>query len=214
MMPDADPEPAPAPSVYAAVVREGGRPRDANAATPIVWVFLIVVLAMWGGWYLGDNAGAFDSARMDGDPAPTGAPPAPPPPLDPVARGKKIFANTCASCHQATGLGVPDTYPPLAGSEWVVGDEETVIRVLLLGVNGPIEVRGAAFNSVMPAWSNVLDDDRLAAVATYIRSAWGNQATAITPDQVATVRASLGARSAAWTAAELTSLRASPPEGR
>jgi mono/diheme cytochrome c family protein len=95
-----------------------------------------------------------------------------------------VFGARCAACHQVTGLGVPGVFPPLAGSEWVLGDEKVVIRILLHGIAGEIEVKGVSYNGAMPAFKSV-GDEELAAVMSYIRSDWGNQAPRIVARSVA-----------------------------
>ena len=117
--------------------------------------------------------------------------------------GRQIFSTTCASCHQASGEGVEGTYPPLAGSEWATGGEERVVRILLHGLSGPVEVAGETYSGAMPPWGGALNDAQIAAVTTYVRSSWGNKAPPITPATVARVRAATAARKAPWTAAEL-----------
>jgi len=85
-------------------------------------------------------------------------------------------------CHGPDGAGMA-TFPPLAGSEWVNGPAENLIKIQLQGLTGPIEVKGKLYNSVMPA--NVLmSDEEIASVLTYIRSSMGNTASAVTPDMV------------------------------
>ena len=121
--------------------------------------------------------------------------------------GKVVFSTTCAACHQATGEGVPGVYPPLAGSEWVTGDEAKVVRILLHGVTGPIEVAGETFNSMMPPWGATLKDADIAAVLTYARSTWGNKGTPITAAKVASIRAATASRTTPWTAAELAAVK-------
>ena len=121
--------------------------------------------------------------------------------------GKQVFSTTCAACHQATGEGVPGVYPPLAGSEWVTGDEAKVVRILLHGVTGPIEVAGETFNSMMPPWGATLKDADIAAVLTYARSTWGNKGTPITAAKVASIRAATASRTTPWTAAELAAVK-------
>lgn len=93
--------------------------------------------------------------------------------------GKLIYTGKCAGCHQGTGAGVAGVFPPLAGSEWVTGDEKILTHILLHGINGEIEVKGNVYKGVMPAWG-MLSDDEIAGVITYIRSDWGNTATAVT----------------------------------
>ncbi len=121
--------------------------------------------------------------------------------------GEGVYKAVCATCHQADGKGMPGAFPALAGSSWVALDPETPIRIVLKGLGGPIEVNGQAFNSMMPPPAG-LDDKKIAEVLTFVRSSFGNQASAITAEQVAKVRAELEGRTAQWTAAELTALRA------
>ncbi len=126
--------------------------------------------------------------------------------VDPVVAGRRLFTQNCATCHQANGQGVPGAFPPLAGSEWVTGDEERAIKILLHGLQGPIEVAGTTYNSVMPAFGLGSpfnwNDERVSQVLTYIRQEWGNQAEPVTAERVTEVRTQ-NARSSAWTAAEL-----------
>jgi cbb3-type cytochrome c oxidase subunit III len=117
--------------------------------------------------------------------------------------GKTIYSTTCAACHQATGEGVEGTYPPLANSEWVNGDEAKVVRIVLHGLTGPVEVAGETYAGMMPPWGGVLKDPDIAAVLTYVRSSWGNKAAPITTAKVAAIRAATTSRAAPWTAAEL-----------
>ena len=121
--------------------------------------------------------------------------------------GKVVYSTTCAACHQATGEGVEGTYPPLAGSEIVNGDEAKVIRIVLHGLTGPVEVAGETYSGMMPPWGGVLKDPELAAVLTYVRSAWGNKAAPITTAKVAAIRAATSSRTTPWTAAELAQVK-------
>jgi mono/diheme cytochrome c family protein len=127
-------------------------------------------------------------------------------PSGPTDPGEQVFTTVCAACHQANAQGLPGAFPPLAGSEWMTADAETPIRVVIHGLSGPVTVKGAAYNSMMPPPPG-LDDEKIAAVLTYVRKSFGNTAAAVTKDQVASVRAALGSRSAPFTAEELTKLR-------
>ena len=99
--------------------------------------------------------------------------------------GKAIFTAKCSACHQVTGLG-NGPYPPLAGNPDVVGpDTSALINTVLNGRNGPITVLGRAYGGAMPAWRGQLTNAEIAAVLTYVRSAWTNKAAAIGEDQVA-----------------------------
>ena len=121
--------------------------------------------------------------------------------------GKVVFSTTCAACHQATGEGVEGTYPPLAGSEIVNGDENKVVRIVLHGLTGPVEVAGETYSGMMPPWGGVLKDPEIAAVLTYVRSAWGNHAAPVTVSKVAAIRAATASRTTPWTVAELTNVK-------
>ena len=92
--------------------------------------------------------------------------------------GKALYAAQCAACHQATGAGLPGVFPPLDGSEWVQGEPRVLANILLHGINGEISVAGATYSGAMPAFQQ-LGDAELAAVASYIRSAWSNKAGAL-----------------------------------
>src|SRR5881275_688754 len=123
--------------------------------------------------------------------------------------GKVVFSTTCAACHQASGEGVEGTYPPLAGSEIVEGDDAKVVRIVLHGLTGPVEVAGETYSGAMPPWGGVLKDPEIAAVITYVRGAFGNHAAPVTAAKVASIRASTAARKTPWTAPELAAIPAS-----
>jgi mono/diheme cytochrome c family protein len=88
----------------------------------------------------------------------------------------------------------------------VTGPPETPVRILLHGMEGPIEVAGAEYNGNMPAWGGQLSDRQIAGVVSYIRSAWSNDAPAIEPSLVEKLRSETTDRSSPWTAQELESL--------
>ena len=115
--------------------------------------------------------------------------------------GKRLYSN-CMSCHQANGRGLPPVYPPLRNSEIVHGDPEVLVKILLHGLEGRIEVDGQTYNQVMPA-APIRGDDEIAAVLSYVRSAWGNTGSAIDPALVAKVRDETKGRTRAFTAREL-----------
>ncbi|GAB3697505.1 GDSL-type esterase/lipase family protein [Spirosoma flavus] len=117
--------------------------------------------------------------------------------LDLYTTGREIFAKEgyCITCHQADGKGLAASgFPPLAGTKWVTGNEERLIKLVLKGMLGPIEVNGQKFPGQVPMtpFGGLLKDNELAAVLTYVRNSFGNQAPAITPEQVKKVRASTG----------------------
>lgn len=117
------------------------------------------------------------------------------------------YAEVCAVCHQASGLGLEGAFPPLAGSEWLNGRPDVPIAIVLHGLQGPITVKGKPYNGAMMAWAAVLNDDDLAATLTYARSQWGNRAAPVTAAQVRAVRARFASRTTPFTAAELKAFK-------
>ncbi len=88
--------------------------------------------------------------------------------------GATIYANNCASCHQANGQGVPGAFPPVAGhsADLIETRGRDYLPILMLyGLQGSIEVEGTTYNGVMPAWSQ-LSDEELAAVTNHIVTEW------------------------------------------
>jgi mono/diheme cytochrome c family protein len=102
--------------------------------------------------------------------------------------GEAVFVDECAGCHQASGEAVPREFAPLKGSAVVQSrDPLDVIRLILLGTRAAAtDARPTPFT--MPAFGWKLDDEQVAALATYVRGAWGNAATPVTAGQVADVR--------------------------
>ena len=119
-----------------------------------------------------------------------------------VSPGQAIYEALCLNCHQASGQGLTGVYPPLAKSEWVAGDPQTLIKLTIHGLAGPTKVLGKDYGLV-PMSPMGLDDQQLADVLTYVRSAFGNKAPAVTPAEVKAVREATKGRTAPWTAAEL-----------
>lgn len=106
----------------------------------------------------------------------------------PLLAGKEIYRLKCAQCHLPSGEGVPGVNPPLIGTELVLHDPDRLIALTLHGLHGPVEVLGKPYNSVMPAWKHELSTAQIAAVLTYIRQAWGNDAPPIGEFRVKEVR--------------------------
>ena len=120
-------------------------------------------------------------------------------------RGKTLYEVSCGACHQVDGEGKEGVASPLAGSEWVTGSQERLLRIALDGVRGPIEVKGRRYQLEMPALRHVYGDEDMAAILTYIRRAWGNSASEITASFVGKVRVETAQRGDSWTAEELGS---------
>jgi mono/diheme cytochrome c family protein len=107
--------------------------------------------------------------------------------------GKEIYAREgyCSTCHQPDGQGLSASqFPPLAGTPWVTGSAERLIKIVLKGAMGPITVNGKEYPGQVPMtpFEGMLDDSEMAAVLTYVRNAFGNQASPISPDLVKKVR--------------------------
>ncbi|RKT98817.1 cytochrome C [Burkholderia sp. Nafp2/4-1b] len=92
----------------------------------------------------------------------------------PAADGGAIYRERCLACHQASGGGAPPGFPPLAGSPWVTGSPVTLVQILLRGVQGKLSVGKQVFDGEMPTFSD-LSDAQIAAVATHIRTSFGNK---------------------------------------
>lgn len=101
--------------------------------------------------------------------------------------GKAIYTDNCVTCHQANGSGVPRLNPPLIETEYVLGDKEKLIGILLNGSAVGLEIKGKTYSNNMPSF-DYLSDQQIADVLTYVRSNFGNDAEAITPSEVKTVR--------------------------
>jgi mono/diheme cytochrome c family protein len=119
------------------------------------------------------------------------------------AAGARIYGTVCGACHQAQGTGVHGMFPPLAGSEWVTGPEARLVRIIMHGVTGDIEVNKEIYSSTMPPFGSALSDGDIAAVASYIRGNFTNKAAPITEATVAKVRSETASRNKPWTVAEL-----------
>jgi ubiquinol-cytochrome c reductase cytochrome b subunit len=102
-------------------------------------------------------------------------------------KGAQVYGANCSGCHGASGQGTPGTFPPLAKNAFVTGDPKPVVHAILYGLSGSIQVNGGTYNGQMPAWKGQLTNADIAAVATYVRSAWGNSAGAVTEADVAKV---------------------------
>ena len=105
-----------------------------------------------------------------------------------IAAGAVLFKGTCSVCHQDNGQGLPDVFPPLAKSDYLLSNPQRAVEVVLNGLSGPVKVNGATYNSVMPPMSQ-LNDDEIANILTYALNSWGNKGPAITAEQVANTRA-------------------------
>lgn len=113
-------------------------------------------------------------------------------PSDALAAGEALFVTNCSACHQTTGLGLPGAFPPLANSDSFAGLKPVdAAKNILKGKTGVFVANGVEYNSIMPAMSQLSDED-VAAVVTYVFNSWGNQGGSLTAEEAAAVRAAEG----------------------
>jgi mono/diheme cytochrome c family protein len=173
---------------------------------PVLLIGLLVALTFWGDMYImgngadiGGKEGAFPHQvyrpYVRFDQIPGGGD---------TGLGEKMYKLNCSICHQPNGMGIPGQFPPLAGSDWVLEEgPNRIIRLMLNGVQGPITVNGQPFNNAMPPWRELMNDADVSAVATYIRTTWGNKAPPVKPEEVKAIRDATASRTTAWSPAEL-----------
>lgn len=179
--------------------RENPDPYELEKPIPLAVMLLVATMVIFGMFYI--LAASPDNAVELGDnrtPADLAARPAQAKAGAGGADGAAVFAARCAACHQASGQGVPGVFPPLAGSEWVQGDEARLAKILLHGVQGPITVKGTRYDGAMPGFKSQLDDASIAAVATYVRAQWGNAAPAVGVAAIAGAREATTTRTTPW----------------
>lgn len=175
-----------------AEAREGPDPIEEPRGVPILLGILVGAVAVWGAWYMAMYGGfGLDGSYGDARTASAFVPP------DRVEEagtaggtvdGKVVYEQVCVACHQGTGLGVAGAFPPLDGSEWVAMDGRIPASIVLHGLMGEIEVKGTVYNGAMPAFGEQLSDEEIAAVVTYVRGAWSNDAPAVTVEEVRAAR--------------------------
>ncbi len=186
-------------------------PKATVTAAPVFIFIVLALLAYWAALYVEEHGGGFRKEVYApfqslgqvkaNQPVTAGG--------EAFARGLKLYSSAgCVACHQANGLGSVGVAPPLAGSEWVLSKGSgRALRVAYNGLQGQITVKGVEWNLAMPAMGQQmgLKDQDLADLMTYIRgnADWGNQAAAVTVEQVKAHRAALDGRTQPWTAEEL-----------
>ncbi len=194
--------------MHSAAMREMSEPRDGVRPTPVTYILMCFFFTMWGGWYIGTYGGTWTADGLAETLSGYGVPVATTAAQDPMQLGAEIY-NACMQCHQANGLGVAGSFPPLANSEYVSGDPQRLAAILLNGIQGPFKVNGQEYNSQMPAWRDNYNDEELAAVMTYIRASFGNKAGAVPKTLVESARKNIPAQGP-WTEATLGAFTAKP----
>jgi len=187
------------------IQREKVEPQELSAPIPLFFLVLCAVLVFWAGFYFARYSGGFSPNVFNPEAAVTAEVTKTEVAFNPIAHGKKIFSRTCVQCHQTNGQGLPGVFPPLDGSPWLNGTPERPASILLLGLQGPLNVHGTEYNGNMPSHSMLSDKD-IASVLTFARQSWGNESPAVEEELVAEVRKGLGDRKTAWTAPELLKL--------
>ena len=104
-----------------------------------------------------------------------------------MKRGQEVYNKVCMTCHQVNGSGVPMMFPPITESDFITGDHEKLIKLVLEGMSGPVEIKGEQYNGIMPPQNN-LDDQQISDLLTYLRNSFGNQANPISAEEVARIR--------------------------
>jgi mono/diheme cytochrome c family protein len=195
-------------AMHMQAMREMEEPRDGVSPTPVSYIILCFFYLLWGGWYIGFFGGDWTGNGLAERPVGGGAAAAGPP-QNPMVLGKEVFGS-CIQCHQENGLGQAGQVPPLVASEFVTGDPRRLAAILLNGLNGEFVVNGQTYNSQMPAWGALRDDEEIAAVMTFIRASWGNKAPAVAKEFVAGVRKEVETKGE-WRAGTLAEFAKSAP---
>ncbi|MGF1508918.1 MAG: c-type cytochrome [Myxococcota bacterium] len=199
----------------AALEREQTEPAETPRGLPLLVAVLLGGIGAWGSTYFWYEAGAGEDYLLgDGRMAMVDSLNRADGPNEVVATaseetavdGAVVYAGICQACHQSTGKGLAGVFPPLAGSEWVVGPVERPVALVLRGLAGPIEVDGVTYNNVMPAFGEQLSDPEIAAVVSYIRKSWGNDADPVDATRVKALRARWEGSGAVQGGAELSKI--------
>jgi mono/diheme cytochrome c family protein len=173
------------------LTREKSEPQEGLEPAPFWFIPLIGAVLFLAGYYLGHYNGGFNPLVFDEKASglPIVAFARPPGEVDMAVLGKRTFMTMCTPCHQETGLGLPNQFPPLAGSDWVnAAGHARLVRIVLDGFTGPVEVNGKSFNNTMVPWRGTMSDEQIAAVLSYVRQAWGNKGAPVGVDNVKALR--------------------------
>jgi nitrite reductase (NO-forming) len=103
-----------------------------------------------------------------------------------IKEGERLFTQNCMSCHQSKGEGIPQAFPPLAKSDFLMADKQRAIKILLNGLEGKITVNGQQYNSIMPKLT--LNDEQIANILTYVFNSWGNKGNQVMAKEVKSLR--------------------------
>ncbi len=103
-----------------------------------------------------------------------------------IKRGKDVYIAQCLTCHMENGEGIEELYPPVAKADYLMADRKRSIQQTLYGATGEMRVNGKIYNTPMKGID--LTNEQASDVLNYIRNSWGNEGSAITPDEVEAAR--------------------------
>jgi len=186
--------------IHSASLREQPLPEEGNERGPW-WMYVIIVLTLaFGFFYMGRYLGEVSDRAHVLFTAPPGAEAVEEVEFDLIAEGQRIYTRVCQACHQANGEGISGVFPTLAGAEWVVDKPDYTVLSILNGLRGELIRERATYDGVMPQFGSQLDDQDIAAVVSYIRTSFGNDAGEIQPERVTQIRELTADKSGAYTA--------------
>ena len=151
----------------------------------ITVIGLTLMLAACDGIGPGGDAGIDESAPLEHQAEVASAE------VGEVRPAQALYLAHCGACHQADGTGLPGAFPPLAASDYIVGDPSRLLEATIKGLSGPLTVNGEEYDNVMPAVA-YLSDAELATILTYVLNSWGNANGSITVEQVVEFRREAG----------------------
>ena len=191
-------------------------PQAGRMAVPVWLIVLLFLILYWGMVYFDREGGWFSEQvyapyrsiqEVEAWQPVTG-------PASLAQLGLQVYNKpTCVACHQANGKGQPGQFPPLIRTDWILEPEPgRIIRAVLDGLSGSIQVEGQSYNGAMVPWKSSLTDEEIAAVLTYVRqnAEWGNKAPEVKPERVKQVREKTKGRNQPYSPEEL--LKISPAD--
>jgi len=205
----------PAPFPYTGETAGGAELQVERRSVPVWIIILLLLLIYWGMLYFDQHSGWFNQdvyppyhsiAEVESFQIPKGEDDAL------VLKGKQLFSLTCAVCHMETGIGNPaNGCPPLIGSEWVAAPGSgRIVRIVSKGLTGPIEVKGQVYSTgtMLPIGDQMPGDEKekaesIAAIISYVRKTFGNNAKGVKPDYVGSIRSQIKDHVASYTVDEL-----------
>lgn len=185
--------------IHQAAFREKSLPEEGLERGPW-WLYTIIIsIIAFGFFYIGHYWGEFSFRPhvlySKNQPAESAVAKV----MTPLEIGKQVYTSRCVACHQSNGNGLAGVFPTLSGTDYVLGSKKRLSALLLNGLQGDIIVKGQIYNGNMPAWKDVLTDEEIAAVATFIRANFGNQADELSPELVKEVRTETSGKTDQWT---------------